>query len=137
MAIPPIPDYLILFDGECNFCDKTVQFVLRHDKQNKFYFASLNTALGKHLVQSSPFPAGKTDSIIYVRKGIFYAYSDAVLKILADLGGMFTWLSIFIVIPAFIRNAIYRWFASIRYKIFGTKTVCHIPSPEQRKRFLY
>jgi predicted DCC family thiol-disulfide oxidoreductase YuxK len=114
-----------------------VQFVIRHDKQKRFLFASLQSAAGKKALTDIQQQTGKTpDSLLLFYKGKYYIKSSAVLKTAGLLGGMFGLLAIGYIFPAFLRNAIYDIVAKNRYRWFGKKDECMIPTPELKSRFL-
>lgn len=127
-------DMVIYFDGECNFCNGTINFIIRKDKQQHFKFASLQSAQGQLIKEQID---NKTlDSLILRIGEKIYTHSDAALHIAKYLHSPYNWLYIFIVIPKFIRNGIYSLVAQNRYKWFGKADTCMVPSPELRNRFL-
>lgn len=128
---------LILFDGVCNLCNSSVQFVIKQDRNNHFLFAPLQGEIGKKIIDLYKIDTSKVDSIIlYVpEKGIF-SKSTAALKIASKLGFPINLTSIFIIIPAFIRNWVYDFIAKNRYRWFGKKESCMIPSPQLKNKFL-
>lgn len=128
---------LILFDGICNLCNRSVQFVIRHDKKDKFLFTALQSDFGKKTVKNFNLDSSKTDSIILYNpdKGLSLK-STAALNIAKHLRFPINALIIFIIIPKFIRNWIYDLIARNRYKWFGKMDDCMIPTPELRKKFL-
>ncbi|WP_100611439.1 thiol-disulfide oxidoreductase DCC family protein [Confluentibacter lentus] len=128
---------LILFDGVCNLCNSSVQFIIKHDKKNIFLFAALQSDVGKEIVKDFHIDTNKTDSILFYtpEKGINYK-STAALKIARHLEFPINLTSIFIIIPAFIRNWVYDYIARNRYKWYGKKEHCMIPTPELKNKFL-
>lgn len=128
---------LILFDGVCNLCNSSVQYIIKHDKSNKFMFAPLQGATGKNIVEHYNIDTSKIDSIILYtpEKGIVYK-STAALKVAGKLGFPSNILSIFLIVPAFIRNWVYDFIAKNRYIWYGKKDACMIPTPELRTKFL-
>jgi predicted DCC family thiol-disulfide oxidoreductase YuxK len=128
---------LILFDGVCNLCDASVQFIIKHDKKDVFLFTALQSDMGRQLIKSYDIDTAKTDSIILYtpEKGIDYK-SAAALKIARHLEFPVNVASIFIIIPAFIRNWVYDYIAKNRYKWYGKKEACMIPTPELKSKFL-
>lgn len=128
---------LILFDGICNLCNSSVQFVIKHDKKNHFLFAPLQGETGKQIIKLYKIDTSTIDSIIlYIpEKGIF-SKSTAALKISSKLGFPINLASIFLIIPVFIRNWVYDFIAKNRYKWFGKKESCMIPSAELKNKFL-
>jgi len=119
----------VLFDGVCNFCSGSVQFIVKRDKKGLFRFAPLQSETGKKY-------ATEPESILLVDGDRVYARSDAALRIAKHL--RFPWMLawIFIVVPRFLRDAIYKFIARNRYKWFGKKEVCMVPTPELRARFI-
>jgi predicted DCC family thiol-disulfide oxidoreductase YuxK len=128
--------HIVLFDGVCNLCNASVQFIIKHDKKRKFRFASIQSEFGKGQIAKFQIDTRKTDSVIYIYKNKVYSRSSAALKIVRQLDGLWPVIFIFIVIPPFIRNLIYDYIAKNRYKWFGKKESCMIPSPDLKSRFL-
>jgi len=128
--------HIILFDGICNLCNSSIQFIIRHDKKGKFRFASLQSDFGKMQIKKNQIDTSKTDSVIYIYNNKAYIQSDAALKIVRQLNSAWPFLYILIVIPKFLRNWIYNYIAKNRYKWFGKKESCMIPNPELKSRFL-
>jgi len=126
---------LILFDGVCNFCNGAVQFIIKHDKRGQFQFASLQSSIGKKLIETQP-ELKDLDSVILLQNGNINTKSTAALQISKKLDGWPKFFYIFIVIPVPIRNYFYQLFASNRYKLFGKSETCMIPTKEIRDRFL-
>ncbi|WP_274475530.1 thiol-disulfide oxidoreductase DCC family protein [Mangrovimonas aestuarii] len=128
---------LILFDGVCNLCDNTVQYVIKHDKANHFMFAALQSEVGNNIISKYRIDTNKMDSILLYNpeKGISYK-STAALKIARHLGFPNNLLSIFLIVPSFIRNTLYDFIAKNRYKWYGKKDNCMIPTPELQSKFL-
>lgn len=128
---------IILFDGVCNLCNDAVLFTIRHDPKDVFRFVSLQSDLGKDIIRYIGIDVSKTDSIVWYKPGEAYHYkSDAALKIINHFDGFWSLLSIFKIIPAFLRNAIYDWVAKNRYRWFGKKENCMIPTPDLKQKFL-
>lgn len=128
---------LILFDGVCNLCNASVLYVIKRDKKNVFMFAPLQSDVGKQIIQHYNLDPSKTDSILLYEheKGISYR-STAAIKIASKLGFPTNILVIFFIIPTFIRNWIYDYIAKNRYKWYGKKEECMIPTPELKVKFL-
>ncbi|AWE08164.1 thiol-disulfide oxidoreductase [Lysinibacillus sp. 2017] len=126
---------VILFDGECNLCDFSVQFILKRDPKGIFQFASLQSDAGIALLEKYNVPKN-TESIVLIEDGQFFTESTAALKIARKLTGLWKWLSIAIFVPKPIRDVIYKWIAKNRYKWFGKKEQCMLPTAEQKNRFL-
>lgn len=134
MTSPP-EGPIVFFDGECSMCDACVDFVLRRDRAGVFRFAPLqgNTARAT-LPAPAPDPSGW--SVILRDEAGVHERSDAVLRILARLGGVWTIASWARVVPRFARDAVYRFVARNRYRWFGKKETCRMPTPEERGRIL-
>ena len=128
---------MILFDGVCNLCDNAVQYVIKHDKKDVFRFVALQSDLGKKILNYLNVDTSKMDSIILYEPGIAYFYkSDAALEIVKDLNVFLKWSIIFKIIPSSLRNPIYDYVARNRYKWYGKKDACMIPTPELKAKFL-
>lgn len=125
---------VILFDGVCNFCHSSVNFIIRHDYQDYFKFAPLQSQHGRQSIKK--YNLQETDSIVLIENGKAFVYSTAVLKIAKNLGGVWSVFYIFIIVPRFVRDFFYKLFARYRYKLFGKKEKCLMPTPEIRQKFL-
>ncbi len=129
---------VILFDGVCNLCNNAVIKVIKFDKKNTFIFAALQSETGQKLVKYLNIDTSKIDSIILYEPGISYdVKSTAALKIMQDFGGFWHITQLGILFPEFFRNLIYDYIARNRYKWFGKKESCRIPSEELSAKFLY
>jgi len=127
---------IILFDGVCNLCNGSVNFIIDRDRQSYFKFASLQSDEAASLLMTHALPANKLDSIVLIEGGRPYFRSTAALRVARKLSGGWPLFYIFMVIPPFIRNAIYNLIARNRYKWFGKSDTCRIPTPELKSRFL-
>ena len=128
---------LILFDGICNLCNASVQYIIKHDKNNVFLFAALQSNTGLEIIKKLNIDTSKTDSILlYTPEKELVSKSTAALKIARHLRFPINTLSIFIIVPPFIRNFVYDYIAKNRYKWFGKKESCWIPTPELKSKFL-
>ena len=126
---------IILFDGVCNLCDTSVQFVFKHDKKDIFRFVPLQSELGQKIVNH--IGASTIDSTILYESGkAYYLKSDVAFKILKEIGGFYKVLLFFSILPKSIRDHIYDYVAKNRYKWFGRKESCLIPTPELQSKFL-
>lgn len=126
---------IILFDGFCNLCNGTVDFLLKRDLKKQFRFAPLQSETGKLLMQKFEIPSN-TDSVILIKLNRIYVESDAALEIAGMLPFPWKLGVIFKVIPKKIRNGIYRWIAKNRYRWFGKRNTCRIPTSENRDLFM-
>jgi predicted DCC family thiol-disulfide oxidoreductase YuxK len=128
---------IILFDGVCNLCNGAVQFIIKHDKKDNFRFVALQSDLGIEICNYIGVDPTKIDSIILYHPGIAYFYkSSAVLEIAKDLSGLYNLLSVLKILPEKLRNYIYDYIAKNRYKWYGRKESCMIPTPELKTKFL-
>ena len=128
----------ILFDGVCNLCNGFVQFIIKHDPNGRFRFASLQSEVGRQLLAAHGITTVSADpeSVLLVANGKVYSHSTAVLRILRKLGGMWSLLYAGMLLPRFARDAAYRFVARNRYRWFGREEACMLPTPELAQRFL-
>lgn len=136
MIKPEEYNEIVLFDGVCNFCDSSVQFILKKERKPILKFASLQSETGQKLVKHYELDKKGIDSIVYISNGKARIKSTAALYLAKRLKGAYPLLFGFIIVPAFIRNWLYDWIARNRYKWFGKKDSCMIPSKEIRERFV-
>lgn len=128
---------IILFDGFCNLCDTSVQFIIKRDKKDVFRFVSLQSDLGKELIQYLGMDAKKTDSIIlYEPSRAYYYKSKAIFEIIKSLGGFWQILLFFAIFPQSFTDKLYDFVAKNRYRWFGKKDNCMIPTQEILSKFL-
>ena len=128
---------IILFDGLCNLCNSSVQFLIKRDSKDIFRFVSLQSEPGKELLSKLPIAIQKTDSIIlYESEAVFYFKSQAVFQIIKSLGGLFNLLLIFKLLPHSFHDFIYDYIAKNRYHWFGKKEQCLVPTKEIQSKFL-
>lgn len=139
---------ILLFDGVCNFCDSSVSFIIARDKAGYFKFAPLQSDAGMELAQEyglefegvsrkdEKHTGIPIDSIILIENNKPYTHSTAALRVARHLAGIWPALYVFIIVPKFIRDLFYKLFARYRYKLFGRKDVCMMPTPELKQRFL-
>lgn len=127
---------IILFDGVCNLCNQSVQFIIKKDKKKQFKFASLQSSFGQQVLGKSKLDSGNFSSFLFLDNGHLYTRSEAALRVAKGLSGFWPLLYGFIIVPAFIRNGIYNWIAKNRYKWFGKKESCWMPSAALQARFL-
>jgi len=127
---------IILFDAECILCSANAQFVLSHDRKKRFRLASMQGEVGAALYRSFGIDPANPDSIIIVDGDRMLRDSDAVLAIYAGLGWPWKALSVFRLIPSFLRDPLYLFIARNRYRIFGKRDSCWLPAPEYRDRLL-
>ncbi|WP_422080070.1 thiol-disulfide oxidoreductase DCC family protein [Ulvibacterium sp.] len=128
---------VILFDGVCNLCNSSIQFIIKRDKKDVFRYAALQSEIGQELITERNIDTSKVDSIILIEPGVaFYTKSDAALNIGLSFGGIWTLLNVFNLIPSSLRNIVYDFVAKNRYRWFGRKDACMIPTPELKAKFL-
>jgi len=127
---------VLLFDGVCNLCNSSVNWLIDHDTKNKFHYASLQSQFGKDTAAKFQLHGNYMDTLVLLENDKIYLRSEAVLRIFKHLGGAYYLLYLFIIIPAFIRDFFYRIVANNRYSWFGKQDACRIPTAELRKKFL-
>lgn len=127
---------IVLFDGVCNFCNGTVNFIIRRDSENRFRFAALQSEAGQKLLRQYDLNQPGIDSVVLIENGGAFTHSSAALKIARRLGGFWQVFSIFQIVPRPARDFFYRLLARNRYRLFGKKDVCMMPTPEIKARFL-
>jgi predicted DCC family thiol-disulfide oxidoreductase YuxK len=126
----------ILFDGVCNLCNSSVNWVIDHDKKGLFSFASLQSEFGKRRAKELGLGEDYMDTIVFDDEGTLYTQSSAVIKVLRYMGGVYSASIFLLLIPTFIRDFVYKTVANNRYKWFGKRDVCRVPTPELKARFL-
>jgi predicted DCC family thiol-disulfide oxidoreductase YuxK len=148
------PRLVVLFDGVCNLCNGSIQFIIKRDPGARFHFASLQSPAGRQLLEKAglivagsahppapdlnspgPDPPG-LNSFVLLENGKVFTRSSAALRVLKQLGGGWKLLYAFRIVPPFIRDGVYDWIARNRYRWFGRQEACWIPTPELKERFL-
>lgn len=128
---------IILFDGVCNLCEASIQFIIKHDKKDVFRFIAIQSELGQKIIKHIGIDTAETDSIIlYLPKIAYYYKAEAALKIAKELDSFYSFLSYLTIFPNSILNKIYDYIAKNRYKWYGKKEQCMMPSPELKSKFL-
>lgn len=128
---------IILFDGVCNLCNTSIQFVIKHDDKDEFRYAALQSEIGQQLISERGIDTSTVDSIVLIDPGVaYYTKSDAALEIGTHLKGYRTLSKFFKLFPAGFRNLIYDFVARNRYKWYGKQDACMIPTPELQAKFL-
>ena len=128
---------IILFDGLCNLCDSSVQFVFKHDTNDQFRFVALQSDLGQKIIAHIGINTKHIDSVILYRPGIAYYYkSNAALEIAKSLGGFFHLGTVFRIIPTTLRNLLYDYIAKNRYQWYGKKQNCMVPTLALKSKFI-
>jgi len=133
---PPDDESIILFDGVCNLCSGFVQFVLPRDEEGKYRFASLQSDAGQALLAEHDLPSDELESVVLIEDGESYVKSSAIIQIATGLGGAYRLLSPFRYLPRSVRDRIYDFVADNRYRWFGKKDQCMMPSGDVESRFL-
>ncbi len=136
LASIPTDKPILLFDGVCNLCNGFVQFVIQRDPEGKIRFASLQSDAGQTLLQAADMPTEELSTVVLYENGRFYTHSDVPLLVARKFGGAWPLLYGFVIIPKFIRDGIYNWIARNRYRWFGKRESCMIPTPDLKARFL-
>ena len=126
----------ILFDGVCNFCNSAVNFTIKRNTKANILFAPMQSEAGQKLLQQYNLPADDMQSFIFIDEGKVYKQSTGALKVCRYLRGLWPLCYGFMVVPKFIRDGIYNWIAKNRYKWFGIRQACMIPTAEVKARFL-
>ncbi len=132
----PKNELIILFDGVCNLCNGMVQFVIKNDAKKRFQFASLQSISGQEILQKFQLSTDVFDSFILLENGRLFTKSTAALRVVKRLKGLWLLLYSFIIVPKFIRDAVYNLIAKNRYKWFGKQETCWVPTPTLKERFL-
>lgn len=127
---------IILFDGVCNFCNGSVNFIIERDRENYFKFAPLQSEIGQKLLNEYGIDPTVTDSVVLIENEKAYTRTTAALRIARKLSGAWRFFYGFIVVPPFVRDVFYKLFAKYRYKMFGKQEACMMPTPEIREKFL-
>ncbi|MBK5277574.1 MAG: thiol-disulfide oxidoreductase DCC family protein [Bacteroidia bacterium] len=136
-ALDPVePNHVILFDGLCNLCSGSVQFIIRRDSKEHFRFAALQSPFGQYQLHKFGLTTNQLYSIILIKDEKYFQKSDAALEITRDLDRFWPALYIFKIIPRFMRDWVYTIVATNRYTWFGKKDSCMIPTPQLKSRFL-
>jgi len=142
------PERLLLFDGVCNLCNRSVQFIIRHDREARFKFAALQSPYAQKILpgllqqeanKNNYRPGAENDNLfsaIFILRGKIYTRSTAVIKVMAQLGFPWNLMTVFYILPGILRDRLYAYIASHRYKWFGKKDHCMIPTPQLRQRFM-
>jgi predicted DCC family thiol-disulfide oxidoreductase YuxK len=127
---------IVLFDGVCNLCNTSVNFLIDRDPEGRFVFGALQSEEGLAVLRKHGLPERYCDSIVLIEGSKVWAASDAVLEISRHMPGLWPVLRVFRIVPKTIRDAVYKWIAAHRYEWFGKQESCRLPTPENRSRFL-
>lgn len=127
---------LVLFDGVCNFCNGSVNFIIKRDPRAIFRFAALQSEAGRKMLEECGVSPDGIESVVLIEDGRLFEASTASLRIAKRLGAPWSWTYALILIPKFVRDGLYKLFARNRYRLFGQKDACMMPTAEVRARFL-
>lgn len=128
---------VIFFDGVCNLCNGSVQFIIRNDKKGYFHFASLQSEEAEKILSKHDIKASESNTILLLKDGQILTKSDAALEIARDLDGGWKTLKVLKILPRSLRNWVYDLLARNRYTWFGRQDQCMIPDPSLTGRFLH
>ncbi len=127
---------IILFDGVCNLCNSSIDFILKRDPKNRFLVGPLQDEVGRSLLQRHGIDETYLDSLVLIEDGKIFKRSTGALKIARNLGGLWPIFYPLIYLPEFVRDPIYDWIGKNRYRWFGKKETCRLPTPEEKAKFL-
>jgi predicted DCC family thiol-disulfide oxidoreductase YuxK len=127
---------IVLFDGHCNWCNRSVQWIIRHDPEGVLHFAPLQSGTGRRLLQKHGLPVDFMDSLVFIENGTASTHSTASLRIARRLGGVYRLAAVLLVVPRPIRDWVYRILARNRYRFAGRSESCMVPDESIRRRFL-
>lgn len=127
---------MVVFDGVCNLCNGSVDFIVRHDPDGVFQFASNQSEPGQRILAAAGVAAVDTDTIVLAADGKFFDRSTATLQIAKRMGFPWSLAYVLVIVPPFVRDAAYQLLAKYRYRLFGRRDSCRLPTPEERGRFL-
>jgi predicted DCC family thiol-disulfide oxidoreductase YuxK len=129
---------VVLFDGVCNICSRTVNFIIDRDPKGKFRFASLQSEAGRRILEGfgHTVSPGDPETIVVIDRSRVYQRSGALLRVARHMRGAWPLLTVFLFVPRSVRDALYRWAAARRYRWFGKSDTCRVPTQELRARFL-
>lgn len=131
----PPHQMIVLYDGVCHLCQHSVQFIIRHDKKNKFKFASLQSEFAQKRLSDNHFNNSQ-ETIFLIKGGRHFTKSDAALEIAKHLAGAWPLLYVFKIIPRFLRDGVYTFISKHRYRWFGKSDSCMIPTADTSAKFL-
>ncbi len=137
MSIPDTTKHpIIMFDGFCNFCNGLVNFIIKYDEKRRFRFAALQSDAGRAVKANFQVPESYADSVVLIYKQRVLYKSSAALRVFRLLGGVWSFLILFLIVPPFMRDWIYDFIVRNRYKWYGSRESCRIPTPAERELFL-
>ncbi len=127
---------IIFFDGVCNLCNASIDFVIQRDHKDHFLVGALQEDFSKTILSNFEVREDYLDSLVLLEKGEIYYKSTAALKIAINLSGLWPVLYPLIFLPKFLRDPVYNWIGSNRYRWFGKKSTCRLPNPAEKAKFL-
>lgn len=127
---------LIIFDGYCNLCNASIDFIIRRDRKARFRFTPNQGETAQQILAEQGMPTEEVGTLYLWRNGKLYRESSAVLRIAWHLGFPWALGAVGLLVPAFLRNIVYKWIARNRYRWFGKKETCRLPTPEEQSRFV-
>jgi len=135
-TLATLPENIVIFDGVCNLCEFSVNFIFERDSAGQFYFTPAQSPLGASLLKRFGINTSRLDTVVLVRDGKAYTRSAAAIEIAARLDMPWNLLTVFKAVPESLRDMLYDLIAQNRYQLFGKKEACMLPSEALRKRFL-
>ena len=135
-TLATLPENIVIFDGVCNLCEFSVNFIFERDSAGQFYFTPAQSPLGASLLKRFGINTSRLDTVVLVRDGLAFTRSAAAIEIASKLDKPWNLLTVFQAVPEPLRDMIYDLIAQNRYQIFGKKEACMLPSEALRKRFL-
>lgn len=130
------PDRIVLYDGVCNLCDESVKFIIKHDSKRKFHFAPMQELSGRALLAEYGLEDINLSTFVFIENGKVSTKSTAWMRILRNLDGFWPVLSVFVIVPKFVRDFFYDYVGKNRYRWFGKADSCMMPTADTRARFL-
>jgi len=128
---------IVLFDGVCNFCNTSINFTIKHDTQNYFVFAPLQSEKGKELLRNYNLDKAEMNSFVLIENNKAYTKSTASLRLIKHFNRLYPLLYGFIIVPRFVRDAVYDYVSRNRYQWFGKSETCMVPNEEMKKKFIF
>ena len=136
LALDDLPDKILLFDGVCNLCNQSVQYIIKREPAANIHFASLQSGTGQRILKAYGLSQVSFSSLVYKEGDQIYTQSGAVLAIVPHLQSWVRFLRFFRFVPRFLRDAVYSFIAKNRYRFFGKQDACMLPTPALKARFL-
>lgn len=137
VALPDLDRHaVLLFDGVCNLCNGFINFIIDHDPNGYFRFAPLQSEVASEMLADFGLSHEAFDSVVMIEEGRWFRRSTAALMVMRRLGGVWAWFYVLMVVPRPLRDLVYDWIAGNRYRWFGKRARCRMPTPELQDRFL-